>query len=118
MEKLSLQEIISAVHGSYGYPADVEISDISTDTRTIKPGSLFIALKGENFDGHNFAAKAMELGAEAVVTERPVEGARCMIVDSTARALLDIAAYLSHCCGCPEFSASCISAPQQGLSYP
>lgn len=56
MEKLSLQEIISAVHGSYGYPADVEISDISTDTRTIKPGSLFIALKGENFDGHNFAA--------------------------------------------------------------
>ena len=45
MEKLSLQEIISAVHGSYGYPADVEISDISTDTRTIKPGSLFIALK-------------------------------------------------------------------------
>ena len=77
MEKLSLQEIISAVHGSYGYPADVEISDISTDTRTIKPGSLFIALKGENFDGHNFAAKAMELGAEAVVTERPVEGARC-----------------------------------------
>ena len=58
MEKLSLQEIISAVHGSYGYPADVEISDISTDTRTIKPGSLFIALKGENFDGHNFAAKA------------------------------------------------------------
>ena len=93
MEKLSLQEIISAVHGSYGYPADVEISDISTDTRTIKPGSLFIALKGENFDGHNFAAKAMELGAEAVVTERPVEGARCMIVDSTARALLDIAGY-------------------------
>lgn len=35
----------------------------------------------------------MELGAEAVVTERPVEGARCMIVDSTARALLDIAGY-------------------------
>lgn len=93
MEKLNLQEIISAVHGSYGYPADVEISDISTDTRTIKPGSLFIALKGENFDGHNFAAKAMELGAEAVVTERPVEGARCVIVDSTAKALLDCAGY-------------------------
>ena len=41
MEKLSLQEIISAVHGSYGYPADVEISDISTDTRTIKPCLLY-----------------------------------------------------------------------------
>ena len=103
MEKLGLQEIISAVHGSYGYPADVEISDISTDTRTIKPGSLFIALKGENFDGHNFAAKAMELGAEAVVTERPVEGARCMIVDSTARAFDPEAlemCYGAWCGGC------------------
>lgn len=93
MDKLSLQEIISAVHGSYGYPADVTVSDISTDTRTIKEGSLFIALKGENFDGHDFAVKAMELGAVAVVTERPVAGARCIIVDSTAKALLDAAGY-------------------------
>ena len=93
MEKLMLSEIIGAVRGSFGYPADVEIEDISTDTRTIKPNSLFIALKGANFDGHDFAEKAMELGAAAVMTERPVQGARCLIVDSTAQGLLDVASY-------------------------
>lgn len=93
MEKLMLSEVITAVRGSYGYPADVEIKDISTDTRTISEGSLFIALKGANFDGHDFAAQAMELGAVAVVTDRPVAGARCLIVDSTAQALLDAASY-------------------------
>ena len=93
MEKIMLSEIISAVRGSFGYPADVEIEDISTDTRTIEPNSLFIALKGENFDGHDFAEKAMELGAAAVMTERPVHGARCLIVDSTAQGLLDVASY-------------------------
>ena len=93
MEKLMLSEVIQAVRGSYGYPADVEVKDISTDTRTITEGSLFIALKGANFDGHDFAAQAMEQGAVAVVTERPVAGARCLIVDSTAQALLDAASY-------------------------
>lgn len=93
MERLMLSEVIDAVNGSYGYPADFEISDISSDTRTITENSVFIALKGANFDGHDFAAKAMELGAAAVVTERPVEGARCIIVDSTAQALLDVASY-------------------------
>ena len=56
MEKMMLSEVIQAVRGSYGYPADVEVKDISTDTRTITEGSLFIALKGANFDGHDFAA--------------------------------------------------------------
>ena len=93
MEKIKLSEIIAAVRGSYGYPADIEIADISTDTRTITKGSVFIALRGANFDGHEFAVKAMKQGAEAVVTERPVEGARCIIVDSTAQALLDVASY-------------------------
>ena len=93
MEQMKLSEIISAVSGSFGYPADVTVSSISTDTRTIEKDSLFIAIKGANFDGHSFAAKAMELGAAAVMTERPVEGAKCLIVDSSPKALLDIAGY-------------------------
>lgn len=93
MEKLNLSEVIGACNGSFGYPADIELSGVSTDTRTIEKNSLFIALKGEKFDGHDFAAKAMELGAAAVITERAVEGAKCVIVDSTAQALLDIAGY-------------------------
>ncbi len=93
METMTLKEIISAVHGSYGFPADVPVTEVSTDTRTISKGSVFVALKGANFDGHDYAAKAMELGAEAVITEKPVEGARCIIVDSTGKALLDAAGY-------------------------
>ncbi len=93
MEKLLLSEIVTAVQGSFGYPGDIEVSSISTDTRTIEKGSVFIALKGKSFDGHDYAAKAMELGAVAVVTERAVDGAKCIIVDSTHDALLDIAGY-------------------------
>ncbi|MBQ2582258.1 MAG: UDP-N-acetylmuramoyl-tripeptide--D-alanyl-D-alanine ligase [Ruminococcus sp.] len=93
MQQMKLSEIVAAVKGSFGYPADVMIDSISTDTRTITKGSVFLALKGERFDGHDYAAKAMELGAEAVITQRAVEGARCIIVDSTAKALLDLAGY-------------------------
>ena len=93
MEKMSLAEIVSAVDGSFGYPSDALVEEISTDTRCITQNSVFVALKGDNFDGHDFAAKAMESGALAVITERPVEGAKCIVVDSTAKALLDLAHY-------------------------
>lgn len=93
MNSMKLSEIVAAVEGSYGYPADVEIHSVSTDTRTIEAGSVFVALKGENFDGHDYGAQACELGAEAVIAERRIEGARCIIVDSTARALLTLANY-------------------------
>ncbi|MBR1384551.1 MAG: UDP-N-acetylmuramoyl-tripeptide--D-alanyl-D-alanine ligase [Ruminococcus sp.] len=93
MEKMSLAEIVSAVDGSFGYPADALVESVSTDTRKIKENSVFIALSGANFDGHDFAAKAMELGALAVITERYVEGAKCIIVDSTGKALSDLAHY-------------------------
>lgn len=93
MERMTLAEIIQAVDGSYGFPSDAFVNDISTDTRTLKKGSVFVALKGDNFDGHNYGAKAMELGAEAVIAERAIDGARCIIVDSTHKSLLDLAAY-------------------------
>lgn len=93
MEKLLLSEIVTAVQGSFGYPGDIEVTSISTDTRTIEKGSVFVALKGKNFDGHDYAKKAMELGAVAVVTERAIDDAKCIIVDSTQTALLDIAGY-------------------------
>ncbi len=93
MEKMTLTEIVQAVDGSFGYPSDIEITSVSTDTRTIKPNSVFIALKGESFDGHDYGARACELGAQAVISERAIEGAKCIIVDSTERALLQLASY-------------------------
>ena len=93
MEKMSLAEIISAVEGSFGYPSDVLVNNVSTDTRTITEGSVFVAIKGEKSDGHDYGKKAMDLGAVAVISERAIDGAKCIIVDSTRKALLDLAAY-------------------------
>lgn len=47
--------------------ADLTFSGVSTDTRTIQPGELFVALQGEKFDGHNFIVAALERGAAGVV---------------------------------------------------
>lgn len=49
------------------------VTGISTDSRSIKPGDLFFALVGENFDGHNFILPAMEKGAAGVVVSSRVD---------------------------------------------
>ncbi len=67
---------------------------VCTDTRKITPGCLFIAIKGDNFDGHDFARKAIESGAEAVICEKDCGlGERQILVESTRLALLDLAGY-------------------------
>ena len=47
--------------------ADLEISAVSIDTRTLQPGDLYIAIKGENFDGNDFVKHAETAGAAAAV---------------------------------------------------
>jgi UDP-N-acetylmuramoyl-tripeptide--D-alanyl-D-alanine ligase len=47
-----------------------KITGIATDTRTIKPGELFVALRGEKFDGHNFVRQAIDRGAIAAIVDR------------------------------------------------
>ena len=49
---------------------DLSFNKISTDTRTLKKGDLFLALKGENFDGHDFIEKAIAKGANSIVSEK------------------------------------------------
>ncbi|NLZ45117.1 MAG: UDP-N-acetylmuramoyl-tripeptide--D-alanyl-D-alanine ligase, partial [Clostridiales bacterium] len=88
-----LNEIVRACRGSFGYPADMEITQISSDTRTMQKGCVFIALEGELFDGHDFAVEAMEKGAEAVICQRPIQDVKCIIVDSTKQALLELATF-------------------------
>ncbi|HET7134996.1 MAG TPA: Mur ligase domain-containing protein, partial [Casimicrobiaceae bacterium] len=43
---------------------------VTTDTRALAPGDLFVALRGERFDGHDFVAQAMAAGAAAAIVER------------------------------------------------
>ena len=68
----------------------------SIDSRALAPGEVFIAIRGERFDGHDFAAGAFEHGAAGVVVEAAraaaVAGDRLVIaVDDTTRALQDVA---------------------------
>ena len=73
--------------------ADTSILGITTDTRTIKPQELFIALVGENFDGHNFVSQAVEKGAIAVIVDRQIESIAVsqFIVKDTLEAYQQIA---------------------------
>jgi UDP-N-acetylmuramoyl-tripeptide--D-alanyl-D-alanine ligase len=63
------------IHGE-----DTAIDTISNDTRTLAPGSLYVALRGERFDGHDFAADAVARGASAMLVERLLEVAVPQIV--------------------------------------
>lgn len=63
------------IHGE-----DTAIDAISNDTRTLAPGSLYVALRGERFDGHDFAADAVARGASAMLVERLLDVAVPQIV--------------------------------------
>ena len=71
-------------------PAKLRFSAISTDTRHLTPGTLFVALKGDKFDAHNFLDKAKAAGATAAVVRRGtpnVDGLAFFEVDDTLTAL-------------------------------
>lgn len=72
---------------------NMTITDISTDSRTVQPGSVFIAIKGERFDGHDFVEKALANGAcYAIVQEdRAYHSDRIIKVEDTLKAYLKIA---------------------------
>jgi UDP-N-acetylmuramoyl-tripeptide--D-alanyl-D-alanine ligase len=71
-------------------PATLVCSGVSTDTRTLAPGDLFVALAGERFDGHGFLEAARDAGAAAAVVRRGtplVAGLTLVAVDDTLHAL-------------------------------
>ena len=79
--------------------ADVGFEAVSTDTRTIQQGDLFVALKGENFDGARFVAQAAKAGAVAAVVNQDSgcgiqdAGVPLLFVEDTRLALGKLAAY-------------------------
>jgi len=73
--------------------ADAECVGVTTDTRADLRGQLFVALRGERFDGHDFALQALEQGAAGVLVERELPGLRSAVcVSSTLSALGALAA--------------------------
>jgi UDP-N-acetylmuramoyl-tripeptide--D-alanyl-D-alanine ligase len=94
-----LSEIAKVVGGAVHGDAAAVIRAVSTDTRTVEAGALFVALRGERFDAHDFLAAAAEAGAAALLVEtRALDAARAaglaaVAVDDTLTALGDLAAH-------------------------
>jgi UDP-N-acetylmuramoyl-tripeptide--D-alanyl-D-alanine ligase len=76
--------------------ADVEFTGVTTDSRRVGAGELFVALIGERFDGHAYVAEALRRGAAAALVSRPVQDAgpyAQLVVDETKGGLGRLAAY-------------------------
>lgn len=78
--------------------SSISIEAISTDTRILKNNEVFIAIKGENFDGHNFVGKAIEVGAIAIIVSENFDTTKYdfrnfINVEDTIKAYGEIARY-------------------------
>jgi UDP-N-acetylmuramoyl-tripeptide--D-alanyl-D-alanine ligase len=75
--------------------ADAEFARVTTDSRAVQEGDLFVALKGPNFDGHDFVPKAAESGAAAALVSRALPDSLVpqIVVDDTRLALGHLAAH-------------------------
>jgi UDP-N-acetylmuramoyl-L-alanyl-D-glutamate--2,6-diaminopimelate ligase len=75
-------------------PLDRVVESIAYDSRRVQRNGLFVALRGEKSDGHQFVEQAVEKGATVIVTEHEVQSPRatCVVVENTRSALADLAA--------------------------
>jgi UDP-N-acetylmuramoyl-L-alanyl-D-glutamate--2,6-diaminopimelate ligase len=89
---------LSEVMAGAGVPvvADVEVADLAYDSRAVGPGTLFFCVPGFKIDGHDFAPRAVERGAVALVVERPLALGVPEVVVPSARAAMAPAAAAFH----------------------
>ena len=101
MMKLKLGELARATEAELvGGALPVSVHAVGTDTRSLPRAALFVALRGDNFDGHSFVHKAVDEGAVAVVLDRQGFAdigeihVPALVVNDTLKALGDIANFL------------------------
>ncbi len=94
---MSLWTNITAEEATHGETnASWEAKHVEIDSRKIKEGDLFVAIKGENFDGHKFVSEALARGAVAAMvsdTSGLTDDASVLVVEDTMKALEDLARY-------------------------
>ncbi|KPM16037.1 MAG: UDP-N-acetylmuramoyl-tripeptide--D-alanyl-D-alanine ligase [Citromicrobium sp.] len=78
----SADEIAEATGGVAS--GDFQCSGVEMDSRDVRPGDLFVALKGEAMDGHRFIDKAFAAGAAAAIVDRPIDWPHVLVEDTTA----------------------------------
>ncbi len=93
MIKRRLSDVVTATGGKLVGP-DAEFQRVSTDTRKLAAGDLFVALRGPNFNGHDFVLQAEKLGARGALVEHPILSHLPQVVVRDSRRALG--AYAAH----------------------
>ncbi len=97
--KFDIREIARVTGGTL-YPEDArgDVDGVSTDSRTVSSGELFVPLRGPNFDGHDFLTLAVRSGAAACLSEDVINGlpVPVVVVEDTLKALGDLANSVRH----------------------
>src|SRR3989440_12538882 len=75
-------------------PTDRAVESIAYDSRRVQRDGLFVALRGEKSDGHDFIGQAIEKGATVIVAERAEKhpSASCVVVENPRNAMADLSA--------------------------
>lgn len=89
---INLKTLIQWTQGTPSSQLDTSLPviHISTDSRSLRKGDIFLALRGDNFDGHDFISEAIAKGATAVIAEKIPESAPSIRVASSLDALISI----------------------------
>lgn len=74
------EAIAEATGGALSAP--FAVSGVAFDSREVQPGDLFVAMRGETADGHDYVGKALAAGASGLIVERPAEGPHVLVPDS------------------------------------
>ncbi|MCX7930551.1 MAG: UDP-N-acetylmuramoyl-tripeptide--D-alanyl-D-alanine ligase [Chlorobi bacterium] len=113
MARFTAEELLAAIEPVItDNPNDVCVEGVSTDTRTLQPGELFIALRGDCFDGHDFVETAIKRGARALVLDLTrrgsidTHGVPTLWVHSTLDALGMLARYHRRRCSIPVIAVA------------
>jgi UDP-N-acetylmuramoyl-tripeptide--D-alanyl-D-alanine ligase len=94
---ITTEDIVAATGGKVVCVGPDSFTGVSIDSRNIREGELFVALKGDRFDGHDFLSRALDKGRGAIVDLRelePVKGRTIICVEDTLGALQALARYL------------------------
>jgi UDP-N-acetylmuramoyl-tripeptide--D-alanyl-D-alanine ligase len=94
MPRLTFEQIARMTGGTVVQGGNVESTSVVIDSREVKPGAAFFAIKGERLDGHQFLAQALQTAAGAVVSQVPpgIDAAKAIVhVDDTTAALKRLA---------------------------
>ncbi len=99
----TLVEVLAASPIGGGHLLQKLVAGVTTDTRAVQPGELFVALEGETFDGHSFVAQAIERGAIAAIVRKGIipetSNLPLLVVDDTLAAYQTLSHWWRQQCG-------------------